>query len=280
MRSQIEIIDSLNDSALSKASNSSLKTLFNGIMAGIFVALAAVGANAAIYSIESPGPAKALSGAVFATALILVVFFSAELFTGNMLMVLPLTGRKTTVTKLAKNWFFVYIGNLLGSVLVAFLIVKSGQMDFGGAGFSLGSFTLKTAIDKVSLDFWPAFIRGILCNVMVCLGVWMAAASRSAAGKLIGIFFPIWAFVIAGYEHSVANMYYIPAGLFIKNKSVYLAGLQKYGMQAGAEEALTWLTFAYKNLLPVSLGNMVGGIFVGLAAAASRYFAGEKKNSD
>ncbi len=261
----VHTTQALIGSGIRKAEAPAWKSLLLGVPAGAFIALASAGSNAAIHTIASVGIAKTLAGALFAAGLMMVVFFGAELFTGNMLMTAAALSRRIRIGRMLRNWALVYAGNLAGSLLIAALIAGSGQLDFS-AGL-LGAFTLKTAVYKISLPFLRAFILGILCNWLVCMAVWMAASAKDAAGKILGIFFPIWLFITSGFEHSVANMYYIPAGLLIKDNPVYVQGALDLGMHADALARLTWGSFLLSNLLPVTLGNIVGGgLFVGAIA--------------
>ncbi len=255
----------LVQSGIKKSTTSSPKLFLLGIIAGAFIAFASAASNVAIHTIPSVGLAKTLAGALFAAGLMMVVLFGAELFTGNMLMSIAMFRGAARPWAVLRNWVIVYAGNFAGSILIAFLIVISGQLDFSSGG--LGAFTLKTAAYKANLGFVEALSMGILCNWLVCMAVWMAASSKSAAGKIAGIFFPIWLFITSGFEHSVANMYYIPAGLFIKGDAGYYAGALSLGASAQSLEGLNWGSFLLGNLLPVTIGNMAGGIiFVGMAA--------------
>jgi len=251
------------ETGVKKAGYSVLNTLLLGLLGGAFIAFASEGSNTAIHTIESVGLAKALAGALFATGLMLVVIAGAELFTGNMIMLAPLISGKIRLGGLLRNWGLVYVGNFVGSVLIAALIFYSGQLGFSHG--LLGGFTIKVATYKVGLTFVQAFSMGILCNWLVCMAVWMAAASKDIVGKLFAIFFPIWLFITSGFEHSVANMYYIPAGLFAASNPTFVAQAETLGVTATALAKLTWPGFLVHNLLPVTLGNIVGGgLFVGV----------------
>ena len=230
-----------------------------GILAGAFIAFAAQGSNVAIHTIESVGLAKALAGALFATGLMLVIVAGGELFTGNCLMIVALADRKISLSSMLRNWLCVYVGNLLGSLIIAYFISRSGQ--FGFSGGLLGGFTIKTAAYKTGLSFEKAFFLGILCNWMVCLAVWMSGAAGDIAGKILAIFFPIWLFITSGFEHSIANMYYIPAGILAKGNSAFVDQAVKLGTSAGDLANLGWGSFFVCNLLPVTLGNIIGGVF-------------------
>jgi len=178
----------------------------------------------------------------------LVVIGGAELFTGNNLITIACCDRKAAVSGLLKNWVVVYIGNFAGSLLLA-LIVFGGFYAYRDPGV-MGSFALSIADAKVNLAFIEAVCRGILCNWLVCLAVWLAASSADTVGKIFGIFFPIMAFVTMGFEHSIANMYFVPVGIFLKDWA---------GLSASAN--LTWAGFLQYNLLPVTIGNIIGGAF-------------------
>ncbi|MDR2180469.1 MAG: formate/nitrite transporter family protein [Synergistaceae bacterium] len=234
-----------------------------GILAGAFIAFASEGSNAAIHTVESVGLGKALAGALFATGLMLVLVAGGELFTGNCLMIIACAERKISLSSMLRGWVCVYAGNFIGSVLLAYLVLCSGQLDYSGG--LLGGFTLKLAAYKTGLTFAKAFSMGILCNWLVCLAVWMAAAAGDIAGKLLAVFFPIWLFIASGFEHSIANMYYIPAGIMTKAIPLYVDQALKLGATPESIAFLDWGTFFLHNLVPVTLGNIVGGcLFVGL----------------
>lgn len=243
-----------------KTTSSTLRLLLLGILAGAFIAFASEGSNVAIHTIESVGIGKALAGALFATGLMLVIIAGGELFTGNCLIVISCLEGKSKWSGMFINWFFVYIGNFIGSVFIAYLILQSGQLGFSHG--MLGGFTIKVAAYKTGLTFMNAFSMGILCNWLVCLAVWMASAAKDITGKLWAIFFPIWLFITSGFEHSVANMYYIPAGIFAKSNPQFVAEAAKLGVTPEKLTGLNWGSFVTKNLLPVTLGNIVGGVLL------------------
>lgn len=233
-----------------------------GILAGAFIAFASQGSNYAIHTIESIGLAKTLAGALFSTGLMLVIVAGGELFTGNALIVVSCLSGRAKWSGLFYNWFFVYLGNFIGSLIIAFFIYKSGQLN--ATNGALGGFTIKLAAYKTGLSFENAFYLGVLCNWLVCLAVWMAAGAKDITGKLLAIFFPIWLFITSGFEHSVANMYYIPVGLMAKSNPVWVEAALKMGATPEKLDALNISTFLTKNLIPVTLGNIVGGVlFVG-----------------
>ena len=262
--SPAEIAKYVVDVGQKKAELSPFKQLLLGVLAGGFIALAAQGSNAAIHTVESIGLGKTLAGALFAAGLILVIVAGGELFTGNSLMVVALADRRISLSAMLRGWCIVYLGNLVGSVLVAFFVLKSGQLGYTGG--LLGGFTLKLAAYKTALTFEKAFFMGILCNWLVCLAVWMAYGAGDVAGKILAIFFPIWLFVASGFEHSIANMYYIPAGILAKADPLFVEKALELGTSQQAIDALGWGSMFSANLLPVTLGNILGGaLFVGLA---------------
>ncbi len=261
--SPAEIAESFIETGRKKANLPAIRQFILGILGGAFIAFAAEGSNTAIHTISSVGLSKALAGAIFATGLMMVVVAGAELFTGNCLMVISCAERESSLAAMLKNWFFVYLGNFTGALIVAFLIIHSGQLDFSKS--LLGGFTIKLAVNKTGLSFQNAFVMGILCNWLVCTAIWMASAAKDITGKLLAIFFPIWLFVTSGFEHSVANMYYIPAGILAKANPVWVKAAVSLGVSPEKIDALNWGTFITKNLIPVTLGNIVGGaLFVGM----------------
>ena len=196
---------------------------------------------------------------VFPAGLTMVLLAGSELFTGNCLMVIPLIEKEIRLTSLLRNWIIVYIGNFIGSAIVAVLIYYGGQLDlFDGA---LAVNTIKVAAGKCSLTFTKAFCLGILCNFLVCIAVWISFAAKTVSGKIIGLFLPIMLFILCGFEHSVANMYYGTAGLLANADPAYHAAAADTVSSIGN---LTAGNFLIGNLLPVTLGNIVGGsIMVG-----------------
>lgn len=232
------------------------KMLWMGILAGMFIALAGVASTVAPATVQNASLAKLLGALVFPGGLAMVLIAGSELFTGNTMIILPVCCKQATVGGMLKNWLFVYVGNLIGGILVAALVVYGHTFSlFSGA---VGVSAIHTAVAKVSMSFGDAFIRGILCNFLVCIAVWMSFAAKDVVGKVAGVFFPIMFFVLCGYEHSVANMYYIPAGIFAYGTGAYTEAL----MQAFPKDnlaSLTWGAFFLKNLIPVTLGNIVGG---------------------
>jgi formate transporter FocA len=247
--------------AVSKSELPFIKTLLLGIMAGAFIALGAVFATtvtAGASGVLSFGVTKLLGGLVFCLGLVLVVVAGAELFTGNNLIAMAWASGKVSTAKLLRNWGIVYLGNFIGSIGIAIIMLLSKQYTFGGG--VIGKTALDIANGKVHLGFVQAIALGIMCNFLVCLAVWLTFSARSTTDRILAVIFPITGFVAAGFEHSVANMYFIPIGLLIKYfDPAYVAG-------SGLDLAnLTWGNFFLNNLLPVTIGNIIGGaILVGL----------------
>ena len=240
---------------VSKAEAPVLRTFVLAILAGAFIALGAIFATTISAGTSSAlpfGVTKLLVGFVFCLGLVLVVIGGAELFTGNNLIVMAWASRKVSTTALLCNWGIVYAGNFVGSVGTAILIFLSRQYTFGEG--MVGASALAIANGKVNLDWFQALILGLLCNILVCLAVWLTFSARSTIDKIATIIFPITAFVAAGFEHSVANMYFVPIGLLIK------AFDPTFIATTGLElTKLTWGNFLVNNLLPVTIGNIIGG---------------------
>jgi formate transporter len=236
------------------------------ILAGAFIGCGAIFATLTTTGLATAGVGfgiiKLLGGLVFCLGLIAVVVAGAELFTGNNLIVMAFAGGKVTLPQLLRNWVIVYVGNFVGSVLTALVMILSRQYTFSGG--TVGANALGIANSKCSLDFFQAIALGIMCNALVCLAVWLCASARSTTDKILSILFPITAFVACGFEHSVANMYFIPMGLFIK--AFAPSGFwEAIGKTAADFGNLTWGAFFIRNLLPVTIGNIIGGAgFVGL----------------
>ncbi len=270
--SPAEITQVAIDTAVIKSKGAFGKLLVLGILAGAFIAFAAEGSNMAAFNLFAQpttyGLGKALAGAIFGTGLMLVVLAGGELFTGNTLMVAAVLNKRISIGTMLRNWAIVYIGNLIGSLFIAYMMAHSGL--FGSGADMLGAVTLKIAVYKVHLSFTQALFLGIMCNWLVCLAVWMAYGADTMAGKIAAIFFPIWLFITSGFEHSVANMYYIPAGLFIKGNEKFASLL---GITQEALDGLTWNSFFINNLIPVTLGNIIGG---GILVAMAYWYSYKK----
>ncbi|HER24198.1 MAG TPA: formate/nitrite transporter family protein [Candidatus Atribacteria bacterium] len=235
-----------------------IQMMILGILAGAFIGFGSELATMVSFDAAKfvgVGISKFLFGSVFAVGLILVVIAGAELFTGNNLIVVGTLNGDVTIKKLLNSWFWIYIANFIGSLLLVWIMFATDLWKTGD--FAVGAKALAIANGKVNLTWGSAFARAIGCNWLVCLAVWLAVAAKDVAGKILAIYFPIMAFVASGFEHCVANMYFVPMGLMLKGNVdvVAAAGL------AGKLTNLTWGGFIANNLIPVTLGNIVGGAF-------------------
>lgn len=259
-----QIVEANMLAAAAKAETPIRRMIVLGISAGMFIAGGAAASSVAMHAVSNVGIARFLGGCIFPVGLMMIVFIGGELFTGDCLMIMGCIHKNVSLWKMIRVLAVVYLANLAGAVMIAFLVYASGQ--FGYTGDLLGAYTIKVAMGKVNLSFGAAFSSGILCNIFVCAAVLMASAAKDIAGKVWAIFFPILAFVVSGYEHCVANMYYIPAGIFAMGNDAYLEkAITEYGYTAEQLASLNWGSFLAKSALPVTLGNIVGGmVFIGL----------------
>ena len=233
-----------------------------GVLAGAFIGLGAMFATVVTAGNAPPtGPIRLLGGVVFSLGLILVVVGGAELFTGNNLMAIAFASRRIRLRKLLRAWGIVYVANFVGAVLTAAVVYWSGETRTVA---HVGVRALDIAAAKTSIPFGEAVLLGIMANGLVCLAVWMAMAARSVTDKILAIVLPVAAFVAAGVEHSIANMYFIPAGLFIQRWAPHAFWVAN-DVKPAAYAGLSWSSFLVDNLVPVTIGNVIGGaILVGL----------------
>lgn len=257
MNTPAEVIETNINAGVVKANLPLGKMILLGIMAGAFIAIGGSSSNVAVHSIADVGLARTLAGCIFPVGLMMIVLIGGELFTGNCLMIMGVLDKKFKAVKMLRNLVVVYLSNLVGALIVDALVFYSGQYDYTSG--ALGAYTIKVALSKSTMSFDKAFVSGIMCNILVCAAILTAAAAKDIAGKLLAIFFPIWAFVVAGYEHCVANMYYIPAGIFAASNPDYVAKAEElYGITAQQCESVS-IGGLVHNLIPVTLGNIVGG---------------------
>ena len=248
-----EIAHRVKTVGVAKARLPLLSMLLLGILAGAFIGLGAlyfviVKSDASL----SFAISQLLSGLAFSLGLILVIVAGAELFTGNNLLAMAWADKQITSYELLKNWVIICFANFLGATGLAVLVFLSGHTEMNGG--AIADKYLLIAAAKCSLPFWSAFFKGVLCNVFVCLAVWMALAGRTVIDKAIAIVFPISAFVAAGFEHSIANMYIVPLAMLIKT----------FGTSTIIADSVSWMGLL-TNLVPVILGNLIGGsVLVGL----------------
>ena len=266
MLSSKEIAKKWETIAGGKAGLHPVKCLLLGLLAGMYIAFGGLGSAVASAAIGG-GMGKLAGACVFPVGLMLVVLAGAELFTGNCLMAGPLSNGRVSLGGVMRNWGLVYLGNMLGAYLMARLVCASGFLE----NEALFNTAVTTALNKCNLPFGAALLRGIGCNVLVCGAVWMASGSDSAGGKAACCFFPVMAFVLCGFEHSVANMYYVPLGITIGKTLGSSFPAYRYGANGVLPEnftaVVTWGNYLLKNLLPVTLGNLIGGAGLGIIYA-------------
>lgn len=240
---------------VTKAGLSFVETFVLAILAGAFIALGAIFATTVTSggSAVPYGVTRLLGGVSFSLGLILVIVAGAELFTGNNLLVMAWAGRRISTARVMRNWSIVFAGNFVGAIATALLLFASKQYEFGGGVVGVQALTIASA--KTSLGFGQAVALGALCNALVCLAVWLCYSAHTTTDKILAIVFPITAFVAAGFEHSVANMFFIPMGLLIRSDSSFVAGQSPVPDLS----TLTWSNFLSANLLPVTIGNVIGG---------------------
>ena len=239
-----------------KAGLPTVTILALAVLAGAFIALGAMFATTVMSNGDTfpYGVNRLLGGLTFSLGLILVVVAGAELFTGNNLIVMAWASRRVSTGRILGNWTLVWVGNFAGAIATAGIMYFTRQYTFGDG--AVGETALTIANTKTGLGWGQAFALGIFCNALVCLAVWLSYGARTVTDKILAIIFPISAFVASGFEHSVANMYFISIGLFIKHDQGWLASL---GSSAPETSNITWAHFLWGNLVPVTLGNIVGG---------------------
>ena len=242
MLSMKEAIENYVEGCVGKVDCPAYKLFMKAILAGMMIAFGAAGSSVAAHDIVNVGIARLVAGVVFPMGLMMVVMTGAELFTGDCLAIMATVQKKHTALKLIRMLVVVYLGNLLGSGI-------------------LGAYTIKVALGKCNLDFTTALASGILCNILVCAAVMLAARAKDVTGKLLCCFFIILLFVVSGYEHCVANMYYVPAGMIAKLNPLYVKdAMEQYGYTAQQLSTLNIPNFIFNNLIPVTIGNIVGGM--------------------
>lgn len=265
MLNPAQMAQAAEDAAYNKATGKPLKSFLLGLTAGGYIALgfvffitSQVGADSLAWS----GAARVLGGVVFATGLVLVVLTGAELFTSSTLTLTARASGRITWRQLLGNWGIVYFANFLGAVTMVALVFIGGTWHNADGGW--GAVVLNTSLGKLHHTFLEAFVLGILCNLLVCIAVWAAYSGRTTTDKILAVIMPIALFVAAGFEHCVANMFLMPLGLLIKNTADadFWAGA---GISKADFTDLTWSNFLVDNLVPVTLGNIVGGgVMIGI----------------
>ncbi|GAA0117085.1 formate/nitrite transporter family protein [Clostridium senegalense] len=259
MLSPLEVTEYVEEVGVKKAKNKSIQTLFLGILAGAYIALGAFGSAVASHSVTNFGLQKTVAGLVFPVGLLLVLICGAELFTGNCLLSVAVAQKRISIKDMAKNLLIVFIGNFIGTVLIALLVYGAGLLDFNSG--AVGGYAIKVATGKVNLTITQALFSGILCNIIVCLAVWGSYTAKDISGKVLMGFIPIFVFIISGFEHCVANMYYLTIGLLAKGNPVYVEASH----QTAEKLANLNVMGIIHNLIPVTIGNIIGGsILIGL----------------
>lgn len=251
-----EFIINYSKAGAAKCSSGALRLLLLAVLSGFILGCAGAAASTASCAVENASLSKLISGALFPFGLIAIIYSGAELFTGNCLISISVLQGEARLSGMVRNLVIVYLGNFIGCAMVA-----AGYMLCGAKNGVLAVSAIRIAVNKCSMDFFKAVVLGILCNVLVCLGVVCAVSAKTASGKAIGAYLPVCLFVICGFEHSIANMYYIPAGLFANMLPDYAALAANAGIDTAA---LTWANFAVKNLIPVTIGNIIGGAGLGV----------------
>ncbi len=253
-----EVFETYVANSVSKLDYSRKKVFFLGIMAGAFIALGAQASSVASHGIIDVGLARLISGMVFPVGLMMIVLLGGELFTGDCLLFMGVLAHKVRFSKMLSLLAYIFIANFVGASLVSGLVSFSGQWNYSGG--ALGAYTLKIAVSKCQISFVGAIASGILCNIIVCVAVLMSTSALTVVGKIFAIFFSILAFVTSGFEHCVANMYYLTAGLFASFNPSYIAKANELYGEIGqlSTQGILW------NLTLVTIGNIIGGIMIGV----------------
>jgi formate/nitrite transporter len=252
-----EIVHNYSEAGLAKTEKPAGRLLVLAVAAGLMVALAAAASSTAAHSLDSVSAARTVSGLLFPFGLAMILLTGAELFTGSCLMGVSLLDKKIRLGPMLRCWGVVYLGNFAGALLTAAGCAFFGQFAYSQNGLAV--YTVRLAAAKCALSFPAGLVSGIFCNILVCVGVLCGLSAKDTAGRVLGAFVPVSLFVVCGFEHSVANMYYIPAGLFALRVPAYAAAVSAAGLDVSA---LTWGRFLWGNLLPVTLGNIIGGLAV------------------
>ena len=249
------------------------KMLVLGILAGMLIGFPSCVTEMATFSVTNTSMVRMISGLLFAFGLGTVILTGAELFTGNTLITMSLLDKKVTLPAMLKNWLFVYIGNFLGSMLLSAICAYFGWLSAGSNALAVSA--MKMAVGKMTMPFQNAFFMGVLCNILVTIGVLMSLAGKDGTSRFIGAWVPVMFFVTCGFNHSIADMTYCMLGLFAKNVTAYASAAAEAGI---ALDSLTWGNYFVGNLIPVTLGNILGGVAVGVTMwyAYVRKAAGKK----
>ena len=231
------------------------RMLMLAVFGGLFIAMGGLGSSIASYGVQPAAIGKILGALVFPIGLMMILVGGGELFTGNSLILMAVLDKRATVKGMLRNWGIVYLGNFIGSMIIALIVAYSGLLEYFDG--TMKQVVINVAVTKVNLSFLQAFLRGILCNFMVCIAVWASVSAADIVSKIAAMYLPIFLFVLCGFEHCVANMYFIPTGIL--SSCIY-------NIPAGDMTLVSFLVkFVVNNLIPVTLGNITGGaIMVGM----------------
>lgn len=259
IHSPTETLQNYIGSCRTKAERSLPKMFMLAILAGLFIAFGCAFSSTAAHGIASPGIQRTVTGLLFPFGLAMSMVMGAELFTGNTMLCLGVYHGRITFGKMMRNWGIVYLGNFVGSLIVAAGCAFFGQYNYSSGGLAV--YTIKVAVAKCSLPLSTAIVFGILCNILVCTAVLCSLSAKDTPGRIMGAFLPIAVFVTCGFEHCIANIYYIPAGIFAAMNPEYAA----LAVDAGLDlSMLNWGSFFLNNLIPVTIGNIIGGVALGM----------------
>lgn len=259
-----EIVENSINQSVGKVNMPLYKVILLGIIAGAFIAIGGQGSNVAAHAITNPGIAKTVAGVIFPVGLMLIVVIGGQLFTGNCLIFMGVLDRKISLSKFLMNLLTIFCSNYVGAALVSFLVYNSNQFNMNGG--QLGAYSIYVSANKLSLSAPQAIISGIMCNIIVCAAILMAGAAKDVTGKCVGVFFTIFVFVVSGFEHCVANMYYLTAGILSAHNDKYVEkAMEVYHITEAQLQTINMKNILLHNLLPVTIGNIIGGsICIGL----------------
>lgn len=258
-----EIIENNLNEADGKSGQPFYKIVLLGMLAGAFIAIGGQASNVAVHNIANAGLAKVVAGTIFPVGLMLILIAGGQLFTGNCLLFMGAVDGKITFRRFFGNLLTIFFSNFAGAIIISVLVYFSGQFDMSSG--QLGAYTIKVAAGKVHLTAVQGLTSGIMCNIIVCGAILMAAGAKDVTGKCIASFFPIFAFVVSGFEHCVANMYYLTSGLLASHNETYrMQAKEIFHLTDSAIADINIKNIFVSNLLPVTIGNIIGGsLFIG-----------------
>lgn len=256
MLSPKELTQSYSEMGAKKASYPTYKLILLSILAGATIAMGGVSSTIASYAVENSSIAKLIASVVFPCGLAIILLCGFELFTSNCLISIAVLDKKTTVSKMLRNWVIVYLGNGAGALGISAVYAYTGKF----SSEKIAYYVVKTAVAKCSVTLPQALIWGILCNVLVSFAIFCAMSAKDTTGKVVGAFLPIVLFILCGFEHCIANLYYVPTALML----LPTLPADALGLIGHLDlSALNWGSFLIANLIPVTLGNIIGGVAMG-----------------